>query len=254
MTTKAPAAPARYWQLSQTPRYSLLFALPLFLGYEILTLVVSGGPGGEVRNGADVILQSAFAELLGRRGPMVFEVGLIVLGLFLVGRDLRRHGRHLSKAVFLGMTLEAAVLAVLCGVLVGGITSHLFGAMGLSIGGGAAAGPIDRTPLPVRLMLSLGAGLYEELLFRVVIVGTLAWAGHRVLGWSARFSGIVAVLAGALLFSAVHYVGTYGDRLTLYSFVYRALAGVFFSALYLLRGFGITAWTHALYDVFVLVA
>lgn len=240
--------PARYWRESQAPRYSLLFALPLFLGYEILTLAVSGGPGGQVRNGADVMLQTAFAELLGRRGPMVFEIGLMALGLALVLRDLKRHGRHLSPLVFLGMGLEAAVLAVLCGALVGGVTSHLFGAVGLSLG------PIEKTPLPVRLMLSLGAGLYEELLFRVILVGAVAWAGRRILGWSATFSGIVAVIAGALLFSAVHYVGAYGDRLTLYSFVYRALAGVFFSALYLLRGFGITAWTHALYDVFVLVA
>ena len=247
MTTTA-TAPARYWQLSQTPRYSLLFALPLFIGYEVLQLAVSGGPGGDIRNGADVILQSLFAGLMGRRGPMVFEIALIVLGLALVAYDMRRHGRHLSRMVFVGMSLETLALAILCGVLVGGITSHLFGAMGLSIG------QIERTPLPVRLMLSLGAGLYEELLFRVIIVGVLAWAGHRVLGWSARLSGIVAVTVGALAFSAIHYVGTYGDQLTLYSFVYRTLAGVFFSALYLLRGFGITAWTHALYDVFVLVA
>lgn len=241
-------APARYWQQSQAPRYSLLFALPLFIGYEILTLAVSRGPGSDIRNGADVILQSAFAELLGRRGPMVFEIGLIVLGLLLVGRDMRRHGRHLSKLVFLGMSLESVVLAVLCGVLVGGVTSHLFGAMGLAISS------IDGASMPVRLMLSLGAGLYEELLFRVILVGAMAWAGRRVLGWGATFSGIFAVIVGALLFSAAHYVGSYGDRLTLYSFAYRTLAGVFFSALYLLRGFGITAWTHALYDVFVLVA
>ena len=247
MTTTA-TAPARYWQLSQTPRYSLLFALPLFIGYEVLQLAVSGGPGGDIRNGADVILQSLFADLMGRRGPMVFEIALIVLGLVLVAHDMRRHGRHLSRMVFLGMSLETLALAILCGVLVGGITSHLFGAMGLAIG------QIERTPLPVRLMLSLGAGLYEELLFRVILVGALAWGGHRILGWSARLSGIVAVTVGALAFSAIHYVGTYGDQLTLYSFVYRALAGVFFSALYLLRGFGITAWTHALYDVFVLVA
>lgn len=247
MTTTA-TAPARYWQLSQTPRYSLLFALPLFIGYEVLQLAVSGGPGGDIRNGADVILQSLFADLMGRRGPMVFEIALIVLGLVLVAHDMRRHGRHLSRMVFLGMSLETLALAILCGVLVGGITSHLFGAMGLAIG------QIERTPLPVRLMLSLGAGLYEELLFRVILVGALAWGGHRILGWSARLSGIVAVTVGALAFSAIHYVGTYGDQLTLYSFVYRTLAGVFFSALYLLRGFGITAWTHALYDVFVLVA
>lgn len=249
MTTTA-TAPARYWQLSQAPRYSLLFALPLFIGYEVLQLAVAGGPGGDIRNGADVILQSLFAEAMGRRGPMVFEIALMVFGVFLVARDLRRHGRHLSRMVFFGMSLETLILAILCGVLVGGITSHLFGAMGLAIGGGQ----IERTPLPVRLMLSLGAGLYEELLFRVIIVGALAWGGHRILGWSTRLSGIVAVTVGALAFSAIHYVGTYGDQLTLYSFVYRTLAGVFFSALYLLRGFGITAWTHALYDIFVLVA
>src|SRR5215469_930231 len=247
MTTTA-TAPARYWQLSQAPRYSLLFALPLFIGYEVLQLAVSGGPGGDIRNGADVILQSLFAELMGRRGPMVFEIALIVLGLVLIGRDMARHGRHLSKMVFVGMSLETLALAILCGVLVGGITSHLFGAMGLVIG------QIEKTPLQVRLMLSLGAGLYEELLFRVIIVGALAWGGHRILGWSTRLAGIVAVTLGALAFSAIHYVGTYGDQLTLYSFVYRSLAGIFFSALYLLRGFGITAWTHALYDIFVLVA
>ena len=33
----------------------------------------------------------------------------------------------------------------------------------------------------------------------------------------------------------------------------RAVAGVAFSALYLARGFGITAWTHALYDIAVLL-
>ena len=45
----------------------------------------------------------------------------------------------------------------------------------------------------------------------------------------------------------------YGDRFDIYSVVFRTIAGLFFSALYLLRGFGITAWTHALYDVFLLL-
>jgi hypothetical protein len=63
----------------------------------------------------------------------------------------------------------------------------------------------------------------------------------------------VAVVSGALLFSLFHYIGPGGDRLQLYSFVYRTIGGLFFSALYVVRGFGITAWTHALYDVLVLV-
>jgi membrane protease YdiL (CAAX protease family) len=100
--------------------------------------------------------------------------------------------------------------------------------------------------------LSLGAGLYEELLFRVVLVALIANA-LRLLGFARITSGVVAVVAGALLFSAFHYIGPLGDPFRLESFVFRALAGVAFSAMYLTRGFGITAWTHALYDVAVLL-
>jgi hypothetical protein len=58
---------------------------------------------------------------------------------------------------------------------------------------------------------------------------------------------------GALIFSAFHYIGPFGDRFTLASFTFRAVAGLLFSGLYVLRGFGITAWTHALYDVFLAI-
>jgi membrane protease YdiL (CAAX protease family) len=101
--------------------------------------------------------------------------------------------------------------------------------------------------------VSLGAGLYEELLFRVLLAGGLAWALRAGLGWRPAVAGGTAVLVSALVFSAFHYVGPYGDTLQLTSFVFRAVAGIFFSALYVTRGFGITAWTHALYDVFLLV-
>jgi len=102
-------------------------------------------------------------------------------------------------------------------------------------------------------MLSLGAGLYEELLFRVLVVGTLAWVGRRLLGWRPLVAGLAAAMIGAVVFSMFHYVGQYGDEFQVYSFVFRAIAGLAFSALFLLRGFGITAWTHALYDVFLLL-
>jgi len=103
------------------------------------------------------------------------------------------------------------------------------------------------------LMLSLGAGIYEELLFRVVLVGLLAWGAKKLLGWRPLVAGIAATVLGAFIFSAFHYIGPFGDRFDVYSFVFRTIAGLFFSGLYLLRGFGITAWTHALYDVFLLL-
>src|SRR5204863_144219 len=70
---------------------------------------------------------------------------------------------------------------------------------------------------------------------------------------SIRTAGISATVAVAAVFSAFHDIGPYGDRWQLYSFAFRMVAGLFFSALYLVRGFGITAWTHALYDVLLLL-
>ena len=122
--------------------------------------------------------------------------------------------------------------------------------MAPAAGRGSAAGGLG---LATQLMVSLGAGIYEELLFRVLLVGTLAWMGRRILGWGPVPAGVLATVLGALIFSAFHYIGPYGDRLELGSFAFRAIAGVLFSGLYLLRGFGITAWTHALYDVFLAV-
>lgn len=238
-----------YWRAARAPRYSLCFALPLLVAYETMAALLAAGQETAVRNGADVLLKSAFIALAGAWGPRAFEVCLIGTGIWLVARDMKRHGTRLSGAVFAGMLAEVVMLAVAFGVVVGGLTSRLLAPLTP-----LALGSTDALPPMTRLMVSLGAGLYEELLFRVVLVALLALAARRLLGWSSVPAAVTATILGALIFSAFHYVGPYGDPLDLYSFVYRMLAGLFFSALYLSRGFGITAWTHALYDVLVLVA
>ena len=129
----------------------------------------------------------------------------------------------------------------------GGVVSLLTGLL-LGQGLHLNVGPIQSFDLPTQLMISLGAGIYEELVFRVLLVSALAGLG-RMLGWRPVGAGVFATVVGALIFSAFHYIGPYGDAWQLGSFTFRAIAGVVFSAMYLTRGFGITAWTHALYDV-----
>ncbi len=230
-----------YTRDSKAPRYSLLFALPLLLLYEFLARVMSQGGTG-FRNGADVLLRSLFQVLGGGYGLLAFNLLLLGSGLWLVVRDLRQHPGGLRRGVFAGMLLESLLLGVLVGVVVGRLTTLLLHP--LLLGAGEAT-------FAEQIMLSLGAGLYEELMFRVLLVGALAWIGVRWLRWTPRTSGVVACLLGALLFSAFHYIGPYAYPLELGSFVFRAIAGVVFSAIYLTRGFGIAAWTHALYDVLV---
>lgn len=251
MTTPASKAPSRrqsYWDASRSPRYSLLFALPLLVFYEALAVArpVRVG-GGEIRNGADVILREASYALLGVWGPTVLLAVVMLVCVLLVRRDMKRGG-GLRLSTFGLMFAEAAVLSVAFGLVVGSATAELLGHIRPLL-----MGPIQNMDLPTRLMLSLGAGLYEELLFRVLLVGGLAMGGRVVLGLSRFTSGAIATVIGALAFSAFHYIGAYGEPWQLQSFVFRAISGVVFSVLYLTRGFGITAWTHALYDIGVLI-
>ncbi len=152
------------------------------------------------------------------------------------------------------MAAESILYALAFGLIAGTLTVLLLpGLMTVLDLPLLANGLLVEWSLPTVLMISLGAGIYEELLFRVILVSGLAWLARGVFGWTAIPSGAFAVVVGALIFAAFHYIGPYGDRLQLASFTFRTVAGVLFSGLFLLRGFGITAWTHALYDVFLSV-
>lgn len=238
-------APSGYWQLARTPRYNLVFALPLLLLYELLAFSLSHDAIAGVRNGADVLLKSLFITMGGRWGLVVFGALLVGGGAIRVARDMRANGPP-RGIIFLWMGAESIGYAM----LFGGVTSMLT-ALVLGQWSPLAVGQFDQFDLATQLMISLGAGLYEELLFRVLLVGGLAMLARKAFGWQPRRAGLFAVAVGALIFSLFHYVGPYGDPFELPSFTFRAIAGVLFSGLYLLRGFGITAWTHALYDVFL---
>lgn len=241
-TNSTTARASSYWRDARSPRHAITLALPLLLLYEALAALTAGTGSGAVRNGADVMFQQAFAAVAGKWGPLAFGVLLIGGGAALVVRDVRAHGRPALRTL-LFMLVESAVLALATGLVVGTLTQGLLSRLHLmAIGPAAFDGP-------TQLALSLGAGLYEELLFRVVLVGVLLFAGEVLLGWSRLVSTVSALVVSALVFSAFHYVGPYGDTLTAASFTFRALAGLWFSGMYVTRGFGITAWAHALYDV-----
>jgi CAAX prenyl protease-like protein len=243
-----------YFHDSRSPRHSILFALPLLLLYELLAFLLSRSELSQVRNGADVLLKSVFVAVGGRYGLTVFSVLLGCIGAALVWRDRRAHG-GIRPRIFLGMLLESVLYALLLGGVASALTSLLLhGSLALTGSGAALAPGLSGLGLPTQLMISLGAGIYEELLFRVLLVSGLAALARLLFGWKPLAAGVFAAVLGALVFSLFHYVGPYGDDFTLGSFTFRAIAGLLFSALYLLRGFGITAWSHALYDVFLSLA
>jgi hypothetical protein len=250
MTSSLQVSPRQsYWQLTRSPRYSFGFVVPLLLLYEVLALALNQGTGTGIRNGADVLLRSVAATLLGDRGPVVFGGLVAIVLIALAIRDGRRSGAGLRPRLFVLMLLESAVLAVVFGFVVGVVTAQLINVLPT-----LAVGQTAAMDWPVVFMVSLGAGVYEELVFRVLLVSGLLVAARAVFGLGTVPASAFAVVIGALIFSAFHYIGPYGDPLELPSFVFRTVAGLAFSGLYVTRGFGITAWTHALYDVFLLLA
>jgi CAAX prenyl protease-like protein len=242
-----------YWRESRAARYSLGFAFPLLLIYEVLAFSLSHGEVSGVRNGADVLLKSLFLMLGGRAGLAVFGLVLVGGGAALVWRDYRRSGR-IRPGYFAGMMAESIAYALTFGFVASTLTGLMLPGLSLARAFSEPAGrTLAQWTLPTQLMISLGAGIYEELLFRVILVSGLAWLATAAFSWQASRAKLFAVVLGAVIFSAFHYIGPYGEPLRLASFAFRTVAGLLFSGLYVLRGFGITAWTHALYDVFLAV-
>ncbi len=191
----------------------------------------------------------AFDAVAGRYGPAMF--GLLMIGIcsWLVTRDAHANGAPDRGSVYVLMLLESLLLAAVFAVTASLLTQRVLGVLNMMLVGGGV-GQLDA---PTQFMVSLGAGVFEELLFRVVLVTALMALGRHVFGMGPRFSAGFAVVLSALIFSAFHYIGPFGDKLSLPSFLFRAISGLLFSIIYVTRGFGIVAWTHALYDVGLLL-
>lgn len=236
-----------YLQTTRTHTYTLLFALPLLVLYEVGAALTTTDRGG-MRNGADVLLRTLLATG-GVTGTLAFTAALAIGGAILIAMEQRKKRVPIRPVLFGGMLAESAVYALAFGVVVSTATQALLGGFVRM----AADGGLASLPRSQGIVLSLGAGIYEELLFRVLLTGGLL-ALLPALGMRRSTAAPVAVILSAFLFSAFHYIGPYAYPLELGSFTFRLIAGLAFSALYVWRGFGIAAWTHALYDVFLVMA
>ena len=194
--TAMSAGAQSYWRASRSPRYSILFALPLVLGYEALSVVLPVGETHGVRNGAEVIMAGLFDAVAGRYGPAIF--GALVIGIcaWLIARDIRANGAPDRGSVYVLMMLESLLLAGVFAVIASTLTQRVLGVLHLRVLLAAAAGALDAR---TEFMVSLGAGVFEELLFRVVLVTVLMRFARVVFGAGPRVSGAFAVVGSAVL-------------------------------------------------------
>ena len=103
-----------------------------------------------------------------------------------------------------------------------------------------------------QVTLAVGAGIYEEFLFRVLLIAGISVLLGFIFQWSENTRDWIAMVIAAGIFSSFHFIGQYADYFSFEVFMIRFFAGLFLGTLYFLRGFGITAWAHAFYDLIVL--
>jgi hypothetical protein len=214
---------------------SLLFIFPLFLLYGV------GVAFAPAMNGVDFVSKNLFAAV-GHDRTRYLLVYAGLASLFLVALALFRRKRIFDSRRFPPMLLESAIYALTLGSLIIFVMRNLLGFDPQLATGGLAS----------TLVLSVGAGVHEELVFRLGMFS----GGAAVLigvGLAPRLALAVAVAGSSLAFSAAHHLGAAGDPWALGVFVYRALAGVLFAAIYYFRSLAHAVYTHALYDIYVLI-
>lgn len=226
-----------YFHESEQPFASLIFLLPLIAIYEIGTayFTTAARHGQEEQIIAFTMLRQFFG-LCGVHGQHLPAVAVIV---FLLVIHILHKGKwdfHLST--LLGMACESALLALPL-LAIARELSRYFPLMGLHS---------SRSDL---IIMSLGAGVYEELVFRLVLFSILSFLLKDALRLGGFWVHLGVVAISALSFSAYHYLSPV-EVFQWRSFLFRTAAGAYFGIVFLLRGFGITAACHASYDLIIL--
>jgi membrane protease YdiL (CAAX protease family) len=217
---------------------SLLLVFPLFLVYQLGVLLTP------TMNGADFITRPLMDLLRFNLGAYLLLSAGVTLAFIVVALYLRKR-QEFDWRLFVPVLSESAISALTLGTLINLIMHP--GARHLAAGGPPGTGPIDR------FVLSLGAGVYEELVFRLILVSALTALGYRLLRLPKLLAVLAAFVVSSFLFSAAHHLGRQGDPLVLGVFVYRFLAGMIFATIFYCRSFAIAVYTHALYDIYVML-
>jgi len=229
-----------YWSDVRQPLTNLVFLAPLLIVYEIGVLWIGRNDSDLLRNGADRWMRGGLDQL--GLGYHLLLPGLVVVAL-LTWHVIGKYAWSVSLDTLVGMLAECLLFAfvlIVVGQLQDVVFKHWFQVPPLFIGVESAA----------RIISFLGAGIYEEVLFRLCLL-PVCYGFFRAARLTPNWAAALAILSTSLAFSIAHYVGPGADPFTLFGFIFRALAGSFFAVLFWLRGFGITAGCHAAYDVLV---
>jgi hypothetical protein len=243
-TSQSPTAgPAEdYLSSARRPLQILSFLLPLILLYEAALAWLLRSDSGVLTNKAHESLLRFFAALGVPALGGLYVGGLLVVVVLLTWHVLSRQPWRIDRGGLGLMLLESVILTlplVALGVLV---------QRSVPLSGGAEH-ELASLPVTARMAISIGAGIYEELIFRMLLIAVVHTLLVDVLRMRHGWGAAVAAVISAAAFTWYHPLTDEQGVLALRRIVFYASAGLYFAAVYLTRGFGIVVAVHALYDV-----
>lgn len=242
-----------YVENSAAPLTGFFFALPLLVVYHVGLWWLNTFAGLRWANAVDIAIADGLGAF-GMAGPLLSFILVVVV--FLVMHAMTGRSWHWPPTyTWLLMILESLVLALPVFIL-SRLVVKLLNYFSLSAVDGAG-----EVSWRANLVLSCGAGVYEEFFFRILVMGALVMFFNKALGIGSGWKFMLAALFQALLFSAFHHLpGGPEEILSLAQareavpvFTFRTVAGLYFAFLYIERGFGIAAGAHAGYDLMVVL-
>ena len=234
---------------------SLLLIFPLFLLYQLAVIALP-----DAMNGADLITGRLIAVLGGSRANYLLFNALLIVAFVVLVAALRKR-QQFDVRLFVPVVLESGIYALTMGALICKVMSLIGISPALSIHGHGASAAAAALPLLVgpeklglssRLALSVGAGVHEELVFRLGMLPSLTWLFERGAGLRRALAIVGAFVISSLIFSAAHHV-IGGEPWRLGVFTYRFFCGIVFASLFQFRGLAVAVYTHALYDIYVML-
>lgn len=223
------------------PLPSLVFLSPLLAFYAFGLIWVR--PDLAAR--ADLLVRQAI-QPLGLTG--ILAPTWLVVGVLVAWHLVQRYPTRIPPGLLRRMAVETLILAVPLFAILAISTVVLHGALALALP--IAAAPAAHAGWLEVAMTSIGAGIYEELLFRLLMVGGTLWLAGRVMGRRSEGLTVAVVLVSAAVFAGAH---TLDDprRFAWDSFLYRTAAGTYLGYVFARRGFGIVAGVHMVFDLVV---
>ena len=219
-----------YFFLSRSPAFSLMAMFPLLLIYEIFALYLANN------NLSFANFPTIFLEILigysGIHGP--FILGAVFLAAIIIAFLLKEKKRFTFRPYFFAVLLiESVFYALLLGYLIFGLTEQLY---------------LMLRETGTKLLLSVGAGFYEELVFRGLLFYVTALALIKLHASRIAAFAFTAVIS-SLAFSFFHYVNN--EPFVMSIAFYRFALGLLFCGLMMFRGLAVCAWTHTFYNIFI---